>query len=142
MEWNRDNYMVTTNILMFNMDFIVVSLQKIWRKGATSERIKNAFSNSFSFGVFDEAKQIGCVRAVTDRCFVSWICDLYLDPAYRGKGLGKWLMGCVMGHPNLKQTRLVLSSIPEFQTFYKDLGFLPMERGHSRKPGYTNHKSR
>jgi len=134
MKWTRDNYLVTTALSEFDMDFVVSSLQLQWRRGAGRERIEKAFEGSLSFGVFDRARQIGYVRAVTDRCFVSWICDLFLEPAYRGRGLGKWLMECVMSHPDLVHTRLVLSSVPKYQAFYERLGFSPMERGYSRIP--------
>ena len=113
------------------MDFVVVSLQSTWRKDATRKRIEGAFANSVSFALLDGQKQVGCVRAVTDRRFVSWICDLFLDPAYRGKGLGEWLMDCVKNHPDLVHTRLVCSSVPESQAFYERVGFRPMERGYS-----------
>ena len=137
MEWTKDNFTVTTNINKFDMDFVVLSLQGVWRKGAKRERIESALANSMCFGLFDGQNQVGCVRAVTDRQFVSWVCDLYLDPAYRGKGLGEWLMDCVKDHPDLLHTRLVFSSVPESQAFYERIGFKPMERGYAMPPRGT-----
>ena len=131
MEWSRGNFAVTTDRSRFDMDFVVRSLQGAWRRGAKRESIEGAFANSLSFGLFDGRKQIGCVRAVTDRTFVSWVCDLFLDPSCRGKGLGRWLMECVMNHPDLVGTRLVFSSVPESQAFYERVGFKPMDRGYS-----------
>ena len=119
------------------MDFVVASLQSTWRKGASRERIEQAFANSLCFGLFDGDKQIGCVRAVTDRRFVSWVCDLFLAPAYRGRKLGAWLMECVKNHPDLIHTRLVFSSVPESQAFYERIGFRAMERGYSMPPRGT-----
>ncbi len=137
MEWTRDNFTVTTDQAKFDMDFVVASLQGAWRKGATRERIASAFGNSLSFGLFDGERQIGCVRAVTDRQFVSWICDMFLDPRYRGKGLGQWLMDCVKNHPDMVHTRLVFSSVPESQAFYERIGFKLMERGYTMPPRGT-----
>jgi GNAT superfamily N-acetyltransferase len=138
MEWKRDNFTVTTDQTRFDMDFVVASLQGAWRKGAARERIASAFGNSLSFGLFDGERQIGCVRAVTDCRFVSWVCDLFLDPACRGKGLGRWLMDCVMNHPDLAHTRLVLSSVPESRAFYESIGFTPMRRGYAMPPRGTD----
>jgi len=136
MKWKRDNFTVTTNLAKFDMDFVVPALQSAWRKTASRERIEDAFANSLCFGLFDESKQIGCVRAVTDRKLVSWVCDMFIDPAYRGKKLGTWFMECVQKHPDLLQTRLVFSSVPESQAFYERVGFKPMERG------YKGHRTR
>jgi GNAT superfamily N-acetyltransferase len=116
------------------MDFVVASLQGEWRKGATRERIEQSFVNSLCFGLFDGQKQVGCVRVITDYQFVSWVCDLFVDPAYRGRGLGEWLMDCVKNHPDVIHTRLVFSSVPESQGFYERIGFKPIERGYSMPP--------
>ena len=137
MEWKRDNFTITTELAEFDMDFVAASLQSTWRKSASRKRIQDAFANSLCFGLFDGTKQVGFVRAVTDRRFVSWVCDLFLDPTYRGKKLGEWLMECVKNHPDLVQTRLVFSSVPEFQAFYERIGFKPMERGYSMRPRST-----
>jgi GNAT superfamily N-acetyltransferase len=137
MEWKRDSFTVTTELAKFDMAFVTTSLQSTWRKGATREMIEDAFAKSLSFGLFDGEKQVGCVRAVTDRRFVSWVCDLYLDPEYRGKKLGRWFMDCVMNHPDLVHTRLVFSSVPESQAFFERIGFKPMERGYSIPPRGT-----
>ena len=131
MKWIRDNFTVTTDLHGLDLDFVVSALQSAWRKGVTPERIADAFANSLCFGMFDGDKQIGCVRVVTDRTFVSWVCDLFLDPAYRGKRLGRWLMECVMEHPDLVHTRLVFSAVPEAAGFYERIGFKQMERGFS-----------
>ena len=119
------------------MEFLVASLQRVWRKGTLRERIEGAFAGSLCFGLFDGRRQIGYVRAVTDCNFVSWVCDLFLDPAYRGKGLGTWLMDCVVKHRDLVQTRLALSSVPESQAFCERIGFTPMERGYSMPPRHA-----
>jgi len=134
MEWTKGNFTVTTDLARFDMDFVVTSLQSVWRKGMPRERIEAAFANSLCFALFESQEQIGCVRAVTDRNCVSWVVDLFLAPEYRGRGLGKWLMECVRNHPDLVHTRLVLSSVPESSSFYEHIGFEPMERGYSMHP--------
>ena len=136
-KWKRDNFTVTTDLSQFDMDFVVTSLQSAWRKGASRESIEQAFANSLCFGLFDGEKQIGFVRSVTDRKFVSWVCDLFLALSYRGKGLGERLMECVKNHPDLVHTRLVFSSVPESEAFYKHIGFEPLERGYSMSPRST-----
>ena len=138
MEWTQEDFTVTTDLSRFDMNFVVASLQELWRKGASPDKIARAFGNSLCFGLFDGQRQIGCVRAVTDHEFVSWICDLYLDQDYRGKGLGLWLMDCVKSHPDLIDTRLVFTSVPESEAFYRHIGYVPMKRGYAMPPRKRN----
>jgi GNAT superfamily N-acetyltransferase len=137
MKWERDNFMVTTDLSRFDLSFLVDSLQSVWRKGATRERIAQAFGNSLCFGLFDGETQIGFVRVVTDRTFVSWVCDLFLASSSRKQGLGRWLMECVISHPDLVHTRLVFSAVPEAAGFYERIGFRPMQGGYSLPPRST-----
>ena len=141
MEWIRGDFTVSTDLARFDMRLVVSALQSTWRKGASDGRIRYAFANSLCFGLFEGDKQVGCVRAVTDREFVSWVCDMFLDPAYRGRKLGLWLMECVKDHPELLHTRLVFSSVPESQAFYERMGFKPMERGYSMPPRGTKREA-
>ena len=36
--------------------------------------------------------QVGFLRIVTDRATFAWVCDVYVEPAARGQGIGKLLM--------------------------------------------------
>jgi GNAT superfamily N-acetyltransferase len=133
-ERKRGRFTVTTDLGTFDLEFIGDALRSAWRRGVEPARIERAFAHSLSFGLFDGDRQIGSVRAVSDRTFVSWACNLFLAPAYRGKGLGRWLMECVENHPDLVGTRLVFSSVPEGEVFHERIGFRPMERGYSMSP--------
>lgn len=134
MEWKKEKYRVTDSLSEFDMEFVAASLQSVWRRGSTRQAIETAFANSLCLGLFDKDRQIGFARAVTDRVFVSWICDVYVEPEYRKQGLGKWLMECISIHDDLVHTRLVLSSVPEAREFYESLGYRPMEGGYAIPP--------
>ncbi len=38
---------------------------------------------------------------VTDYTVFCWIADIVVDSNYRGQGLGKWLMQCMVAHPDI-----------------------------------------
>ena len=128
-------FRITDDETQFSMDFMADCLQGTsWRKGAPRDRIEKAIANSLTFGLFHGSRQIGLVRAVTDKALVTWICDLVIVPAYRKQGLGKWIMESIEKHPDIQGTRLVLSSVPELAGFYEKLGYAPMETGYSKIP--------
>jgi GNAT superfamily N-acetyltransferase len=44
-------------------------------------------------------------RVVTDRATFAYLCDVFIDEDYRGKSIGKWMMECIMAHPDLQGLR-------------------------------------
>ena len=63
---------------------------------------------------------------VTDGATFSWICDVIIDKAYRGEGLGKWMMSHVVVHDKIKNTRQLLAT-KDAHGLYEKYGFLPKE---------------
>jgi GNAT superfamily N-acetyltransferase len=37
----------------------------------------------------------------------AWLCDVIVAPEHRGRGLGKWLVECLVDHPQLKTIRRI-----------------------------------
>jgi GNAT superfamily N-acetyltransferase len=72
--------------------------------------------------LFDGATQIGFARVVTDHLTFSWLCDVYVDPAYRGRGLATWMIECVLAHPAVALTRAVLRT-RDAHKLYEKFGF-------------------
>ncbi len=46
--------------------------------------------------------------------------------AYRGQGLGRWLMECIITAPELKGIRRLLLATSDAHDFYRKLGFAPV----------------
>ena len=61
--------------------------------------------NSLGFGVYDGDALVGFARVVTDLATFAYIGDVFVLEAYRGRGLSKWLMECMVEHPDLKDLR-------------------------------------
>ena len=77
---------------------------------------------SLCFGLFLRGAQIGFGRAVTDYAVFSWIADLVIDSKYRGQGLGKWMMHCMVAHPAISGTQMVLQT-RDAHALYEKFGF-------------------
>ena len=65
---------------------------------------------SICFTLFADGTQIGFARALTDKVAFSWIADIVITPEYRGMGLGKWMLECVLNHPDVVNTQKVLQT--------------------------------
>ena len=63
---------------------------------------------------------------MTDRATFSWLCDVFVLEEYRGRGLSKWLIGCVMKRPALQGLRRVLLGTRDAHGLYERYGFTPL----------------
>lgn len=59
-----------------------------------------------------------------------WVSDVIVDPAWRGRGLGRAVMRALLDHPRLRGCRAVGLRTRDGQPFYRRLGFVagPVER--------------
>jgi GNAT superfamily N-acetyltransferase len=97
-----------------------------WAIGRPLDVVRRALDNSLCFGLYEREKQIGLVRVVTDRATFAWLCDVFVLETHRGRGLGKWLMECVMNYPALQGLRRVLLGTQDAHGLYAQYGFTPL----------------
>ena len=57
-----------------------------WSLGRSRAVVEKSIANSLCFGVYDGDRQIGFARVVTDYATFAWLCDVFVDAAYRGQG--------------------------------------------------------
>ncbi|MER5732423.1 GNAT family N-acetyltransferase [Streptomyces sp. NPDC002138] len=99
-----------------------------WALGRSREKQDRALANSLNFGVYDRASgaQLAYARVVTDRTTFAWLCDVYVDPAARGKGLGTALATAVRDHLAPYGLRRVLLATADAHEVYAKVGFEPL----------------
>ncbi|HEY3633265.1 MAG TPA: GNAT family N-acetyltransferase [Jatrophihabitantaceae bacterium] len=68
-----------------------------WASDRDRPTLEAAIAGSVNFGVYAPAgEQVAFARVVTDQATFAWICDVVVDEAWRGKGVGTWLMRAVV----------------------------------------------
>jgi GNAT superfamily N-acetyltransferase len=123
LKWTKDKFIISYDTELLDIDVVFQLLSKTyWASNRTKEVINRSIKNSVSFGVYFDGKQIGFARVVTDRAVFSWVLDVVIDENYRGNGLGKWLMNCILEHPELKCTKFALAT-SDAHDFYKKFMF-------------------
>ncbi len=95
-----------------------------WAADRSRETISRSIANSRVFGVYTEAgRQIALTRATTDLASFAWIGDVVVDEAWRGRGIGRWLVGTALTHlRELGVPRFVLAT-RDAHGVYAALGF-------------------
>ncbi len=103
-----------------------------WSQGMPREIFDRSLENSLSFtayagGQANAEKQVaGFARVVTDRATFAWLCDVFVLPEHRGKGVSKLLMDAVMAHPDLARVRNFMLATRDAHGLYARYGFAPL----------------
>ncbi|MET9888257.1 GNAT family N-acetyltransferase [Streptomyces sp. NPDC006430] len=105
-----------------------LSQDSYWARGRSREKQDLAIAGSLNFGVYDTASgdQLGYARVVTDGATFAWLCDVYVDRAVRGKGLGTALAAAVRDHMAPYGLRRVLLATADAHGVYAKVGFEPL----------------
>lgn len=105
-EWKQNGFVVSTDPARLDVTAIHAYLTRAyWSEQIPREMIERAVRHSLCFGLFEGTTQIGLARVVTDCATFAYLCDVYVLESHRGRGLGKWLIECVMAHPQLQGLR-------------------------------------
>ncbi len=113
-----------TDNATFDFDIIHAYLaQSYWSPGIPRATLKKAIEGSLCFGLFGKGQQIGFARVVSDRATFAYLCDVFVLPDFQGQGLGRWLMDCVMAHPDLQALRRIVLVTRDAHSLYKEFGF-------------------
>ncbi len=123
-EHYRDQFTVSADSSKLDIDAIYDFLTHCyWSEGIPRETVERAIEHSLCFGLFDGAKQIGFARVISDYATYAYLCDVYVLESYRGKGLGTWMMSCVMKHPDLQGLRRFTLLTRDAHGLYQKFGF-------------------
>ncbi|MGK5639202.1 GNAT family N-acetyltransferase [Streptomyces sp. URMC 126] len=108
-----------------------LSTDAFWAIGRSRETVEKSVAASLNFGVYDpEGRQAGYARVVTDLATFGWLCDVYVAPDHRGRGLGAWLATAVRDHLAPYRLKRLMLSTKDAHGLYAQVGFGPV-----RDPG-------
>lgn len=124
MEWHKEQYSINTDKSRLDVGMIhhFLYTTAYWAVGRPMNIVRKSIENSLCFGLFDGDEQVGFCRVVTDYATFGWMCDVFILPSHRGRGLGKWLVECVVSHPDVKELRRLLLSSRDAHSLYEKYG--------------------
>ena len=125
MEWQRGDYLVTDDSRRVSVDAVhrFLSEESNWSKRIPRAAVEKSIANSMCFALLKDGEQIGFARLITDRATIAYLGDVYVMKEHRGHGLSKWLMECVMSHPDLQNLRRWILVTGDAHGLYRRYGF-------------------
>ena len=97
-----------------------------WAEGISKEIIRKSVEGALCFGVFENDKQVGFARMITDKATFAYLADVFIIEEFRGLGLSKWLMEVILAHPDLQGLRRMMLATRDAHELYKKFGFTPL----------------
>lgn len=123
MEWRKHEYLITDDRSKVQLEVVHRLLAATyWGDRRPREIVDRMVAGSICFSLYHGPRQIGFGRAVTDSTTFTWVADLVVEPEFRGAGLGRWIMECLLEHRAIKGTQLVLQT-RDAQGLYEQFGF-------------------
>ncbi|WNC94108.1 GNAT family N-acetyltransferase [Paraburkholderia sp. FT54] len=109
--------------LDIEMVYTFLSQETPWAKGMPRETFERAVAGSLCFGGYIEGRQIAFARLITDEATFAYLCDVFVLPAYRGKGYACALMKHVFASPSLQGLRRIVLVTTDAHRVYEPHGF-------------------
>ncbi|MGX1758638.1 GNAT family N-acetyltransferase [Streptomyces lydicus] len=124
----EDGYEISIDPERLDIDRIHhwLSTDAFWALGRSRETVEQSVRASVNFGVYEtRGAQAAYARVVTDLSTFAWLCDVYVAPEHRGRGLGTWLATAIRDHLAPYQMKRVLLSTLDAHEVYAKAGFVP-----------------
>ncbi len=105
-----------------------------WALGRTRELQDRAFANSMSLVAVEEHGSDGSAdgmvaiaRLVTDRATFAWLCDVYVRPDARGRGIGSGLARFAAEQARALGVKRTMLATADAHGVYAGVGFEPLD---------------
>lgn len=131
---SKNGFTITTDKSKLSLDTVCAFLSRShWAANRKRHTVAKSIENSLCYGVFWEDRQVAFARIVTDYCTYAYLCDVFVDEEYRGRGLSKWMMECIMSNPDLAELRRFTLATKDAHGLYEQFGFKSLSAEESRR---------
>ncbi len=126
-----DNYRFSDNVDDLDREWVHAKLsgEAYWALGRSRAVQDAAIDGSRNYGIFDaeSGAQVAYARVVTDSATFAWLCDVFVDPAARGRGVGVALIDGVCSSLEPLKLKRILLATDDAHGLYAKFGFRPLE---------------
>lgn len=142
-EFRRGGFLVSTDPARLDLDLIYDFLTNCyWAKGIPREVVARSIEHSLCFGIYDElgpkspllaeparngAPLVGFARVISDFATIAYLGDVFVVESHRGRGLGRWMMECILAHLALQNLRRWILLTRDAHELYRKFGFTALK---------------
>jgi GNAT superfamily N-acetyltransferase len=121
----QDGFSISTDPARLDLALIhdFLSRRSYWAREIPLEIVRRSIENSLCFGLYHGRSQVGFARVVTDKSTFAYLGDVFVLEDFRGRGLGKWLLERIVGHPELQGLRRFILATRDAHGLYEQFGY-------------------
>jgi len=126
-EFSRGEFVISSDPAKLDLVWIhnYLTNEAYWARGISYRVFEKSVENSLCFGVYHEFEQVGFGRVISDYATFAYLADVFIAENHRGQGLGKWLLECIIGYPELQDLRRWMLLTKDAHGLYGQYGFIP-----------------
>src|SRR3954454_9022324 len=126
--WSQGDYEISTDPARIDTVMVHEFLtNSYWAKSIPLETVRLSIQNSIAFGVYHGPQLVGFARIISDLATFAYLADVFILPSHRGRGLSRWLMECIVSHPDLQGLRRWMLATKDAHGLYARFGFTPLK---------------
>jgi len=123
-QWRRNGFTISTDPKRLDRQMIHEFLSaSYWATGIPREVVDRSIEGALCFGLFEDGRQVGFARVITDRATFAYLADVFVLESHRGQGLATWLMESILAHPRLQGLRRWMLVTRDAHPLYRKVGF-------------------
>ena len=121
----HDSFEIDDDLSRVDFERVQVWLSSsYWSPGVSRDRVEKAARNSsLVVGAYAEGVQCGYLRIVSDKTTFAWVCDVWVDEAYRGQGVARAMVRFAHQHPEHQGLRRWILATKDAHGVYAGVGF-------------------
>jgi ribosomal protein S18 acetylase RimI-like enzyme len=100
-------------------DFLVLA-QRIWPRDYSVADATSALERTINIGAWDGPRLVGSIRVLTDGYFFATIPEVFVDPAYQRRGIGRQLMELAL--KRAPRGKAAFGAQPQSVAFFERIG--------------------
>ena len=127
--FTRCDFLISSDPVKIDVGMVqhYLAYESYWASDITRETVERFLRYSLCYGVYDHTTasdtQIGFARVISDFSTFAYLTDVFILSSYRGQGLGKWLISCILVHDKLKNLRKWTLNTKDAHGLYRRFGF-------------------
>ncbi|MGN6607704.1 MAG: GNAT family N-acetyltransferase [Jatrophihabitans sp.] len=123
-----DGLVVSDDKALLDLDRVAAWLAaSYWANERDRATIERSIEHSYAIGVHTPAgEQVALARATTDFASFAWIGDVVVDDAWRGKGIGTWMVQTLVDELRRRGVPRFVLGTRDAHGVYEKIGFAPL----------------
>ena len=125
----KDDLFLSDDEALLDMEKVYswLSLESYWATGRDVEIIQRSFHYSYPIGVYQGTRQVGVARIASDTATFAWLCDVFVDSEFRGRGIGTWLVEASLEWVRNNGIKRMILVTKDAHDVYARQGFEPLK---------------